>query len=138
MGKSPFFARIKNDVLKIVLVIPTGKCCTYGSIGEHLDVAPRHVAYILATLSDAEKSIYPWYRVVGNDGLLGQLKSSEWGTPQSILLEAEGVLVTGNKIIISCHQWFISAQDLNSGVVKQFRPSNAPLATGRLGKRKAA
>ena len=36
MPKSPFFERIKHDVLKIVAAIPYGKVTTYSSIGDHL------------------------------------------------------------------------------------------------------
>jgi methylated-DNA-protein-cysteine methyltransferase related protein len=138
MGKSSFFTRIKADVLKIVSAIPAGKCCTYAAIGEHLDVVPRHVAYILASLSDAEKSTYPWYRVVGNDGLLGQLKVSESGALQNSLLQNEGLLVTDNKISMGSQRWFISSQELNSGVAKQSRPADAPVSSRRARKPKVS
>lgn len=124
-GKSPFFARIKVDVLNIVASIPSGKCSTYKSIGEHLDVVPRHVAYILAKLSDDEKARHPWHRVVGNDGVLGQPKVSESGVPQSVLLKGEGLLIADNRIDVNHHDWYLPAGELESGVPQQTRPNNA-------------
>jgi methylated-DNA-protein-cysteine methyltransferase related protein len=79
MAGSPFYTRIKGDVLAIVSAIPKGKVCTFSSIGEHLDVVPRHVAYILSTLEPLETLQYPWHRVVGNDGNLGKPKSADTG-----------------------------------------------------------
>jgi methylated-DNA-protein-cysteine methyltransferase related protein len=55
MPKSPAFIRIKADVLKIVTAIPLSRVTTFRSIGEHFDVMPRHVAYILTMLSPEEK-----------------------------------------------------------------------------------
>lgn len=126
MAKSPFFARIKIDVLKLVSSIPKGKCSTYKSIGEHLDVVPRHVAYILSSLSDSEKATYPWYRVVGIDGLLGQPKVSEFGNSQSVLLRGEGLLVANNRVDTTIDSWFVHASELESGISKQIRPADAP------------
>jgi hypothetical protein len=48
MAGSPFYARIRADVLAILHAVPAGKAVTYADIGAHLDVAPRHVAYILS------------------------------------------------------------------------------------------
>jgi methylated-DNA-protein-cysteine methyltransferase related protein len=131
MAKSPFFVRIKGDVLKIVSAIPEGKCCTYASIGEHLDVVPRHVAYILSSLSDNEKANYPWYRVVGQDGALGQLKVSHWGAPQGELLRNEGLLIANNRLDLAFQRWFISASALESGVAQHTRPTDAPSGSSK-------
>jgi methylated-DNA-protein-cysteine methyltransferase related protein len=123
---SPFYARIKTDVLKIVSSIPKGKVCTFSSIGTHLDVVPRHVAYILSTLEPLEKVQFPWHRVVGNDGNLGKLKSAETGECQSDLLTADGIIVFDNSIATSFAKHFVECSKLKSGVKKQTRPANAP------------
>jgi hypothetical protein len=54
MAGSPFYARIRADVLAILRAVPTGRAVTYADIGAHLDVPARHVAYILSQLADAE------------------------------------------------------------------------------------
>lgn len=128
MASSPFFIRIKSDVLKIVLCIPKGKVCSYACIGEHLDVVPRHVAYILSTLEPLEKIQYPWHRVVGGDGNLGKLKRSENGATQSELLQAEGVLVVGNCVEPFPGALLVPVIKLKSGIKKQTRPVDAPPA----------
>jgi methylated-DNA-protein-cysteine methyltransferase related protein len=126
MAKSPFFARIKQDVLKIVAVIPEGSVATYHEIGEHLDVVPRHVAYILSTLEIAEKEKYPWFRVVGESGKLGARKTGENGESQAELLEHEGIAVEGNRICGELAKLQVTVGKLKSGVPKQVRPPDAP------------
>lgn len=74
---SPFFKHIKNDVLLMVQSIARGHVTTYASMGAHIDVVPRHIAYILSQLSLEEQVQYPWWRVVGAQGALGQAK---WGS----------------------------------------------------------
>ena len=128
MAGSPFYARIKADVLAIVASIPEGKVCTFSSIGEHLDVVPRHVAYILSTLEPMEKVMFPWHRVVGNEGDLGKLKTSETGESQAELLTFEGIFVIGNSIEAVFDKRFIPCVQLKSGVIKQTRPADAPIA----------
>jgi methylated-DNA-protein-cysteine methyltransferase related protein len=131
MPASPFFARIREHVLRLAAAVPEGKICTYQSMGEHLDVMPRHVAYILSQLEDNEKFVYPWYRVVSSDGSLGRPKSSPDGTSQAELLRAEGILVSGNHIATSFELVFVPAERLPSGIPKQNRPPDAPVAKAR-------
>lgn len=131
MAKSPFFERIKGDVLKIVAVVPEGKVTTYSSIGEHLDVAPRHVAYILSMLSPLEQLQVPWFRVVGGDGSLGKVKRAESGETHADLLRLEGLHVIGNSLAHCLDKVVVSASDLKSGVSKQVRPPDAPRAKSR-------
>lgn len=67
MAGSPFFARIKADVLAIARSVPAGQAITYADIGQHLDVMPRHVAYILKMLPDpAAEGIDP-ARIIASD-----------------------------------------------------------------------
>ena len=87
MAKSEAFARIKDQVLRIVATIPESKITTYQSIGEHLSLMPRHVAYILSQLDDNTKLDIPWYRVVSADGSLGVPKRDPNGDSQAQLLQ---------------------------------------------------
>ena len=50
--ESSAFARIRTEVIRVVSGIPEGSFTTYGSIGGHLNVNPRHVAYFLARLNE--------------------------------------------------------------------------------------
>jgi methylated-DNA-protein-cysteine methyltransferase-like protein len=70
MSRSLAFQKIRQDILGATKSIPFGRVSTYADIGEHLEVMPRHVAYILATLSESEQDAVPWFRVVSKDGVL--------------------------------------------------------------------
>lgn len=93
MPKSSNFIRIKADVLRLVAEIPHGRVTTYGTIGKELNVMARHVAYILAMLTDEEADGVAWHRVVGQDGLLNATKHRPLST-QRVLLEVEGIGVS--------------------------------------------
>jgi alkylated DNA nucleotide flippase Atl1 len=125
MPKSPHFARIREHVLLLTAAVPKGKICTYRSMGEYLDVMPRHVAYILSTLKDSEKLVYPWHRVVGGDGSLGTRKQNPDGTSQAELLRSEGVLISENRVAIDLDRWFVAAESLPSGLGRQRRPADS-------------
>jgi methylated-DNA-protein-cysteine methyltransferase related protein len=129
MPKSVAFIRIKTDVLKIVAAIPKGRLCTFRSIGEHLDVMPRHVAYILTMLSDEEKKALPWYRVVSDSGTLGVAKFAADGRSQAALLIDEGLIASSKAITVGFDRLFIAASTLKSGVVKQTRPADTANTT---------
>ncbi|HAN96585.1 MAG TPA: cysteine methyltransferase [Planctomycetaceae bacterium] len=92
MPKSPNFIRIKADVLRLVAKVPRGRVTTYGAIGLELDVMARHVAYILAMLTDDEADEVPWHRVVGQAGLLKPTRLRPLAVRRA-LLEAEGIRV---------------------------------------------
>ena len=59
MAQSPFFARIKADVVSIVAGIPQAGVVTFRDIGAHLDVMPRHVAYIVKMPDAEEGAAFP-------------------------------------------------------------------------------
>jgi methylated-DNA-protein-cysteine methyltransferase-like protein len=59
MARSPFFARIKADVLRIVASIPQGRVVGFADMGAHCDVAPRHVATTLAMLDPIAAATLP-------------------------------------------------------------------------------
>jgi methylated-DNA-protein-cysteine methyltransferase related protein len=88
MPKSPAFARIKKEILAIVEAIPAGRISTYKAIGDALQVQPRHVAYILTTLSEIESEQLPWQRVVADGGKISAPKLFD---EQVARLQTEGV-----------------------------------------------
>ncbi len=127
MAASLFFARIREHVLQLTAAVPEGKVCTFQSIGEYLDVMPRHVAHILSKLEDNEKFVYPWHRVVSGDTSLGTPKKNPDGKSQAELLRDEGIVVSNNKVLSSFEQVFIAAEQLPSGLARQKRPADAPV-----------
>jgi methylated-DNA-protein-cysteine methyltransferase related protein len=127
VASSPFFARIREHVLQLTAAVPEGRVCTYQSMGEYLDVMPRHVAYILSQLEDSEKVVYPWHRVVSGDATLGTPKTNPDGVSQAELLQSEGVLVSANRVESPLERVFIDAEALPSGLARQKRPADAPV-----------
>ncbi|WP_372425417.1 MGMT family protein [Salinarimonas chemoclinalis] len=123
---SPFYARIKTDVLAISRAIPEGRLATYADIGAHLDVMPRHVAYILATLGPSERETVPWHRVVAADGTLGPSKAGGRAAEQRERLADEGVVVDRGGAVAAFVGRVVAVSDLAHGVPKQTRPVNAP------------
>lgn len=128
---SPFYARIRGDVLAIVASIPEGRIATFAGIGAHLDVMPRHVAYILAMLTEIEKATLPWHRVVAADGQPGVPKAGADGTPQRALLEAEGATFDAKGRITDAVTRAVAVDSLAHGVPRQTRPATTPKAPRR-------
>ncbi len=129
MPKSAAFIRIRAQVLQIVASIPRGRVCTFQSIGAHLDVMPRHVAYILSQLDDGEKMTLPWHRVVAGDGTLGAPRFAPDGQSQAQRLAEEGVSIGRNAVAPGLDAWFVGAEQLAHGLPRQTRPSSAPAST---------
>jgi methylated-DNA-protein-cysteine methyltransferase-like protein len=125
---SPFFARIRGDVLRIVEAVPAGRIVTYAEVGMHLDVVPRHVAYILSMLSEMEKASIPWHRAVAADGRLGVPKSGAGGGSQRALLAAEGAAFDPDGRITDFVARRVEVAALPHGVPKQTPPADAPKA----------
>jgi methylated-DNA-protein-cysteine methyltransferase-like protein len=125
---SPFFARIKGDVLRIVAAVPAGRVVTYADVGAHLDVVPRHVAYILSMLSEMEKATLPWHRAVAADGRLGVPKSGAGGETQRARLAAEGAAFDPDGRITDFATRVVEVAALPHGVPKQSRPADVPKA----------
>ncbi|MCP9797077.1 MGMT family protein [Cyanobium sp. Lug-B] len=123
MAKSEAFARIKKQVLTVVASIPESKLTTYQSIGEHLAVMPRHVAYILSQLEDGAKLDVPWYRVVSADGSLGVTKRDPNGDTQAELLQREGISVVGHAVVPPLASVMVPAAALGHGIPRQERPA---------------
>jgi methylated-DNA-protein-cysteine methyltransferase-like protein len=131
VARSPFFARIKADVLRILAGVPPGRVVTYADIGAHLDVAPRHVAYILAMLDEIEAATLPWHRAVAADGTLGVPKSGPDGATQRALLAAEGAAFDPEGRITDFVARCVAVAGLAHGVAQQTRPADAPVARRR-------
>jgi methylated-DNA-protein-cysteine methyltransferase related protein len=127
---SPFFARIQKDVVCIVASIPRGSLVTFQAVGAHLDVAPRHVAYILAMQDHALLGATPWHRVVPADGKLRTPKS-QGGVQQRELLQTEGVVIAADGTIAGFERIAREVATLGHGVSRQLRPANAPSAATR-------
>jgi methylated-DNA-protein-cysteine methyltransferase related protein len=114
MPKSAAFIQIKAGVIEITANIPVARVTTYSAIGEHLNVMPRHVAYILTTLSLEEKLELPWYRVVAENGAISLGKLTDRHYAQIEYLKAEGVQFTAKNHVVDFDELFCSPQQLEN------------------------
>ncbi|MBC8159581.1 MAG: MGMT family protein [Roseiflexaceae bacterium] len=126
MPKSAAYARIKSNVLAITRSIPHGRVSSFQAIGQHLDVVPRQVAYLLATLSSSEQQTVPWYRVVSDTGTLDRDKYDHIGRSQKELLAEEGIQVTAKRQIAAFAQAFFPVTEATTGVPAGQRPTTSP------------
>jgi methylated-DNA-protein-cysteine methyltransferase-like protein len=115
--KSRAFLRIRSEVMAIARAIPLGRVTTFAAIGRYLDVVPRQVAYLLARRDDEEREAAPWYRVVGEGGILGKPKSRSFGQSQAELLRAEGIAVSPDGRIERFEDLFLSVTLETTGIV---------------------
>ncbi len=91
--KSPAFARIRAEVIRLVGLIPPGKFTTYGSIAVHMNVMARHVAFVLSSLTEQESAHLPWHRVVSADARLSPRMDPALAKVQRRRLRAEGLKI---------------------------------------------
>ncbi len=124
MAGSAAYARIRRDVLAITAAIPPGRVVTHAAIGAHLDVVPRHVAYILAMLTAEEKDALPWHRVVGADGAIRSPRPGT--TSQASLLLADGVSLGPDGRVAELPLRLADVPALPHGIARQTRPAVAP------------
>lgn len=125
-ANSPFFVRIRSDVIAVMRAVPHGGLVSFADVGRHLDVAPRHVAYILANLGPVDDAAVPWHRAVPGDGWLKTPKVDEAGRTQLALLESEGIFVDSGQRIVNLAERLCSVRDLPHVVPQQRRPVDAP------------
>jgi methylated-DNA-protein-cysteine methyltransferase related protein len=125
---SPFFARIKRDILIIMASVPERRLVTFKDVGAYLDVMPRHVAYILTMLEPDEMVHCPWFRAVPEDGILKTPKSNTFGISQRELLAREGHMIAPDGRVLDLGQACIAVAVLPHGMTQQQRPADAPRA----------
>jgi methylated-DNA-protein-cysteine methyltransferase-like protein len=93
-ARSDRLARLRARVCAVVADIPEGQVTTYGTIGKHLKVTARQVAFVLARFTPEESERLPWFRVVGAQGVITTIPLGAVGRRQIARLRAEGVTVT--------------------------------------------
>ena len=96
-AKSLAFSRIRAEVMAATASIPPGRVTTYSALANHLEVVPRHVAFVLASLSSAEAADLPWHRVVAQKGAL-RSSSAAGLRRQRERLTQEGIKVVKDQI----------------------------------------
>lgn len=98
-AKSPAFARIRAEVIRLVALIPEGKFTTYGSMAVHMNVMARHVAFVMSRLTDEESQALPWHRIVSADARLSSKMDVELRELQKSRLVFEGMSIDSKGFI---------------------------------------
>lgn len=97
MAGSPAFALIRRAVLAAARSIPAGRLSTSAALGLALNLPARHVAFILAKLSEEEAELVPSHRMVPSSL---RLRATAEGRRQAALLRSEGVNVDADLRVV--------------------------------------
>lgn len=104
--KSPAFARIRAEVIRLVGLIPVGRFTTYGSIAVHMNVMARHVAFVMSRLTEEEAAEVPWHRVVGRDARVSPKMDAALAREQKRRLRSEGLRIDAAGFIRDADAYF--------------------------------
>jgi methylated-DNA-protein-cysteine methyltransferase related protein len=72
MADSSNMARAKRELMALVRAIPQARVATLDDLAAHLDIQPALVTTLLGQLTDDERDIAPWHRVVAKGGAIGR------------------------------------------------------------------
>ena len=99
---------VYDDIYAWVRRVPEGKVATYGQIaGLAGKCTARQVGYAMAALRDG--SGVPWHRIINSQGKISLRTVSEGHRLQRILLEAEGIVFSGDdRIDMGEYRWTAS------------------------------
>ncbi len=97
------------QIWQTVQQIPYGQVATYGQIAD-LAGLPKRARLVGKALANAPEQgwqgqLIPWYRVVNAQGKLSFAQESEAFERQKQQLQAEQVVIIGNKINLKTFQW---------------------------------
>jgi methylated-DNA-protein-cysteine methyltransferase-like protein len=86
----------RAELLMLVRKIPLGRLASADALAANLDVPPPLVLTILSQLTDDERDLVPWHRVVARGGAIGRGPHRD---QQFARLMREGVMVSPAGIV---------------------------------------
>jgi methylated-DNA-protein-cysteine methyltransferase-like protein len=97
--------RRRRRVYEVVRRIPEGRVATYGQVAREagLGRGARFVGFALKHSPDDVE--LPWHRVIAAGGRIAFPPDSPHYRRQKAFLEAEGVLVRGQRVDLGRHGW---------------------------------
>ena len=112
MSGSDTFKLMKRAVLRAARFVPEGRVTTAAEIGRALNIPARHVAYILAMLTDDERASVPAHRVVPKDGKFGPPQKRSVRLVDAVAkLKNEGVFLDAKGVIAEFATQFCKLPD---------------------------
>lgn len=117
-------------MLELVQSIPYGRVATLDDLAAHLKFAPALLATQLARLTEDEREITPWHRVVAAGGAIGRGPHRD---QQFARLAREGVLVSPAGVVQDLSRTRIAAAALGGSGPREApeRPSQTPQGRSR-------
>jgi methylated-DNA-protein-cysteine methyltransferase related protein len=104
---------------------------TFRDVGAHLDVMPRHVAYLLSMRREGFDADVPWLRAVPDSGTLQTPKHGDDDEIQANLLRDEGIVIGQGGSIMNFAAHVCNVAGLPHAVAKQKRPADTPQSKRR-------
>ncbi len=111
-----------GELLDLIRKIPTGRVASVECIAAALGRPAALVRTMLAQLSDDERELVPWHRVVAKGGAIGRGPSRD---EQFARLVREGVMVSPAGIVQDLARQMISGFE-EASLPKMAVPSEAP------------
>lgn len=119
---------LKRAMLELVQSIPHGRVATLDDLAAHLKLAPALLATQLARLTEDEREITPWHRVVAAGGAIGRgpHRDQKFGR-----LAREGVLVSPAGVVQDLSRTRIAAAALGGSGPRETPEKPPPTPAGR-------
>ncbi len=111
-AKAPTKATPRTELLNLIAGIPTGRVASVDALADKLGVPLALAQTMLAQLTEDERELFPWHRVVARGGAIGRGPNRD---RQFARLVREGVMVSPAGIV----------QDLARVMVKTFDERSA-------------
>lgn len=111
MRAQPVDPSAYERIWEVISQIPCGKVANYGQIARiaGLGRRARLVGYALHSAPDELE--LPWHRVINAQGKISFPKGSARYQRQRGLLEAEGLVFTGDRISFNAYRWIPDTDD---------------------------
>lgn len=116
-----------GELLDLIRKIPTGRVASVDCIAAALGRPAAVVRTMLSQLSDDERELVPWHRVVAKGGAIGRGPNRD---EQFARLVREGVMVSPAGIVQDLARQMISDFD-EASLPRKAAPSEAPPQGGR-------
>lgn len=118
---------VKADLLKLLRTIPLGRVASPESLAAELGVPAPLVVTLMGQLTEDERELVPWHRVVAKGGAIGRGPHRD---QQFAWLVREGVMVSPAGIVQDLDRHMVSSFD-DASLSKNATPAEAPPKAGR-------
>ncbi|MFN0219794.1 MAG: MGMT family protein [Hyphomicrobium sp.] len=72
MADASTIARAKRELMVLVRAIPQARVATSDDLAAHLKITPPLLTTLITHMTDDEREIAPWHRVVAKGGAIGR------------------------------------------------------------------